>query len=228
VATRTFAVFHLGSFARRGFDLYADERSQLYKGVAGEHDLSDQAVKKTSGLVVTHRRKPILALYSSTCGGMTDSYSAVFQKEGFPYLKGGAKCDDRDSPFHSWEERVPSARVTANLKGKPPIGDLRKIEPLKRGVSGRVVEMRLTGSRGQTVLKGNEVRFVLGLRSNLITTVKAIRDKRGNVKELRVKGKGWGHGVGLCQYGAVNLAAKGVKFEGILKHYYRDVSITRQ
>jgi len=228
VAARTFARYHLGAFGKRGFDMYADERSQVYTGIRGEHELADRAIEETSGVVAVYRNKPILAVYSSTCGGQTESYEAVFRSTQCPYLKGGAKCSDESSPFYSWEVRTAGSRIEANLNRSSSFGRLKKLTTIKRGVSGRIVEMKLEGSKGEALLRGNQIRTVLGLRSNLITSLKPVRDKDGYVREVEVAGRGWGHGVGLCQFGAVNLATRGRSYEDILDHYYSDIRLVRE
>ncbi|HXK60080.1 MAG TPA: SpoIID/LytB domain-containing protein [Acidobacteriota bacterium] len=226
VAARTFAVHHLGLNVKRGFDIYSDTRSQVYSGVKVEHPLSDRAIAETRGVTATHEGKPILAVYSSTCGGKTESYAATFGRE-LPYLKGGVKCSDDNSPFHSWEVKCAGAKVESELNRSRQFGRLRKIEALKRGVSGRIVEMKMIGTKGEAILKGNDVRWILGIRSSLIEDLRTEKDRQGNISQITVKGKGWGHGVGLCQFGAVNLADRGFGYERILKYYYHDIDLKR-
>ncbi len=228
VAARTFARYHLGAFSKRGFDMYADERSQVYTGIKGEHQMADRAIEQTSDVVVVYRNKPILAVYSSTCGGQTESYEAVFRSNQCPYLKGGAKCSDESSPFYSWETRTAGSKIEASLNRNASFGRLKKLTTTKRGVSGRIVEMKFEGTKGETILRANEIRNVLGVRSNLITGFKPLRDKGGHVRELQMTGRGWGHGVGLCQFGAVNLANRGRSYEDILDHYYSDIRVVKQ
>ncbi len=226
VAARTFAFYHLGFNVKRGFDVYADERSQVYSGVKAEQALTDQAIAETRGIIATYDNRAILAVYSSTCGGKTESYAGMFQKD-LPYLKGGVECSDEISPFHSWQTKCLGAKIETALNRTSRFGRLRKIEPVKRGVSGRVIEMKLSGSEGDALLKGNQVRFTLGIRSSLIVDLETEKDRKGNITEVSVKGRGWGHGVGLCQFGAVELARKGQSYERILKHYYQDIDLKR-
>ncbi len=123
VAARTFARYHLGAFGKRGFDLYADERSQVYTGVKVEHQLTDRAIEETSEIIALYHNNPILSVYSSTCGGQTESYEAVFGNSQCPYLKGGAKCSDESSPFHSWEIRTAGSKIEASSESE------RKLRP---------------------------------------------------------------------------------------------------
>jgi len=226
VAARTFAFYHLGFNVKRGFDVYADERSQVYSGVKVEHSLTDQAIAETRGIIATYDNRAILALYSSTCGGKTESYAGMFQKD-LPYLKGGVDCSDETSPYHSWQTKCLGSRIETVLNRTSQFGRLRKIELVKKGVSGRTIEMKVSGSKRDVLLKGNQVRFTLGVRSNLILDLDTEKDSKGNITEVSVKGRGWGHGVGLCQFGAVELARKGYNYERILKHYYHDIDLKR-
>lgn len=225
IAARTFAVSHLGAYARRGFDVYADERSQVYSGVASEQPLSRQAVDETRGIVATYEGEPIVAMYSSTCGGMTEDFHLIFKGEPIPYLKGGVRCSDSSSRFSTWRRKIRIEEIQPSLDRLANVGPLQGLVPLRKGASERIVEMKFIGTRGERVLRGNDLRAALGLHSNLIVELETRLDEAGNVTELLVEGKGWGHGVGLCQIGAVELAGQGRSAEEILKHYYHGIEL---
>jgi stage II sporulation protein D len=226
VAARTFAFRSLGGNARFGFDLYSDERSQAYTGVVSEEPLSDRGIRDTRGVVAMFEGEPIWALYSSTCGGRTEAFHEIFKGAPIEYLMGGAICHDEASPYHSWEERIDMRKVQSSLDRYAGVGRLKHLDPLRRSEAGRVVEMRFTGDEGEKVLKGNEIRFALELRSNFLTAIRPIEDSSGLIRELLVRGKGWGHGVGLCQVGSVDLAEKGERYDDILKYYYKGVYLS--
>ena len=226
VASRTFALAHQGSRARHGFDLYADHRSQVYAGLKGEHPITDRAIGGTRGLIATYQGEAIVALYSSTCGGKTESYSAIFNRPPLPYLKGGAPCPDQKSRYHRWQERIPISRILKNSKTLARLGKLKRLVRSRTSAQGRLLELVWKGSQGEQVLRGNELRFTLGLRSNWVVDFRP-RSEKGEIVEVDVKGRGWGHGVGLCQMGAVELARRGWSFERILKHYYEGIVLTR-
>ena len=226
VASRTFALAHLGSKASRGYDLYADHRSQVYAGLKGEHSVTDQAIRLTRGLIATFQGKAIVALYSSTCGGKTESYDAIFNRPALPYLRGGSLCPDQKSRYHRWQEKISISRVLKNSETLARLGKLKKLVRSRTSVQGRLLELVWKGSQGEHVLRGNALRFTLGLRSNWVVDFRPLGTK-GEIVEVDVKGRGWGHGVGLCQMGAVELARRGWSFERILKHYYQGVELTR-
>jgi stage II sporulation protein D len=225
VAARTFGVKHQGSKARYGFDVYNDQRSQVYTGVSSERPLSDRAIRDTSGIVATFRGEPIWALYCSTCGGRTEAFHEIFKGAPIEYLMGGAICHDERSPHHSWEERIQIRDIQEKLDRYADVGRITQLDPLRRSKAGRVVEMLFRGVEKEKILKGNEIRFALGLKSNFVTGMKPVSDSNGYIRELKVRGKGWGHGVGLCQIGAVDLAAKGKTYQEILRHYYSGIEL---
>jgi stage II sporulation protein D len=220
VAARTFAVVHLGTWASRGFDLFGDTRSQVYGGVAAEDKVSDKAIEQTRGQISTYKGKPIVSLYSSTCGGVTEAFDLIFQGKPIEYLQGGVSCFDQDSKYYSWKKTIHLDEVQESLNRYAGVGRLVDLSPVAYGRSERTVSMEFVGSEGTRVLKGNDIRFALGLRSNLITNLETVKGSDGYIRQIQVRGRGWGHGVGLCQMGAVNLAQKGRTYDQILRHYY--------
>jgi stage II sporulation protein D len=226
VAARTFTVRHLGGHARFGFDLYKDQRSQAYGGIESEEALSDRGIRETRGVIGLFHEQPIWALYCSTCGGRTEAYHEIFKGDPIEYLKGGVECHDEASPYHSWEERIQIRDIQSRLDRYAGVGQLKQLKPLRRSQAGRLVEMRFEGDRGVKILKGNDIRFALGLKSNFITALKPVNDSSGLIREIVVRGKGWGHGVGMCQIGAVELAARGKTYEEILKYYYNGITLS--
>jgi stage II sporulation protein D len=89
-----------------------------------------------------------------------------------------------------------------------------------------VVELAVLGSSGELPLRGLKIRWALGLRENLFV-VERERDAKGNVARFVFTGKGWGHGVGLCQVGAYGMARSGASYEQIVKHYYRGIALSK-
>ncbi|MDA2934599.1 SpoIID/LytB domain-containing protein [Acidobacteria bacterium AH-259-D05] len=228
IAARTFAFSSFGQHAIRGFDVYSDSRSQVYRGVRSEQPLSNRMIEETRGMIATYKNKPIVAFYSSTCGGLTEDYEEVFHSDPIPYLRGGATCPDSASPYHSWSEHISISRIQSKLDQLAGVGKLMRLEPVRKSRWGRTVEMRIVGSKGEKILKGPAIRSALGLRSNWIIDLTVHRDSSGYIVEIHANGKGWGHGVGLCQLGTVELARQGWNFERILKHYYKGIEVTRR
>jgi stage II sporulation protein D len=131
---------------------------------------------------------------------------------------------DKTSRVYRWEVRESPAELKAALARFGDVGTPTDLLPRRLGVSGRVIEMGVTGTSGELVLKGLQVRWGLGLRENLFV-VDRERDAAGAVERFIFTGKGWGHGVGLCQVGAFGMAQSGSNFESILRHYYTGVRL---
>ena len=228
VAARTFAISNLGQHASRGFDLYGDERSQFYRGERSETALSNRVIEQTRGVLATYRNEPIVAFYSSTCGGVTENYQTVFKGTEIPYLRGGVKCPDQSSPYRSWNHRISVSDVQNNLSRLVRVGRLMKLVTLRKSRAGRIVEMQFVGNKGAEVVRRSSIRRALGLRSNWITNLNPHYDGLGYIIDIQVRGRGWGHGVGLCQMGSVELAKRGWSYQRILKHYYPGTELSRR
>ena len=131
---------------------------------------------------------------------------------------------DRASQYYRWEQRLTAADVARGIGKYGDVGNVRDLVPRRHGVSGRVVELAVVGTKGELVLKGLDIRSALGLRENLFVIEREMADD-GSVQRFVITGRGWGHGVGLCQVGASGLARAGSKYEDILRHYYTGIAI---
>ena len=133
---------------------------------------------------------------------------------------------DKTSRVYRWEVRESPTELKTALARYGDVGTPTDLLPRRLGVSGRVIEMAVTGTGGELVLKGLQVRWGLGLRENLFV-VDRERDAAGAVERFVFTGKGWGHGVGLCQVGAFGMAQSGSTFESILRHYYTGIQLEK-
>jgi stage II sporulation protein D len=133
---------------------------------------------------------------------------------------------DRTSRYYRWEVRLTPAEVARSIARYGQVGAVLDVVPRRLGVSGRVVELAVLGSDGELLLSGLKIRWALGLRENLFVIDRETAPD-GTVARFVFTGKGWGHGVGLCQVGASGLAQTGATAEAILKHYYTGISIVR-
>jgi stage II sporulation protein D len=245
VASRTYAVRNLGRFAGEGYDLTADVTSQVYRGVASELPLARLAVEATRGEILTLDGQPIDAFYSSTCGGESERGEAAFRGAARSYLtnvpdatpEGGAWC--AISPRYRWQARWDGAMIAATLRRtlaaeglSTQASDLREVRMLDRTGSGRVAAMELVGSGGRTVVRGaNAVRRVLeppegGWLPSADFTIRITRSG-GRLVRVEADGRGHGHGVGMCQWGAIGRARAGQDYRTILLSYFPGVRIER-
>jgi len=133
---------------------------------------------------------------------------------------------DRGSPFHRWLVRQTQEELEKRVNEYYPIGQLQDIVIRQRGKSRRVTELEIIGTESQIVVKGLKVRWVLGLRDTLFTLDKEY-DADGRTSHYVFAGKGWGHGVGLCQVGASRMAQAGADYKEILRKYYQGIKISR-
>jgi stage II sporulation protein D len=142
-------------------------------------------------------------------------------------LSATGAASDRFSPVATWNKTLTITEVSKKLSslagGVGRIGDIR---PARIGKSGRAVQIEVIGSRGSKILNGYRVRGVLELRDTLFT-IERSRNPDGTIRSFTFRGRGWGHGVGLCQVGAYGMARAGRSYREILKTYYTDVEIKK-
>lgn len=238
VASRTYALRNLGRWREQGYDLSSDVAAQVYAGVLHESPASREAVIATRGQVLTWQGELIEAFYSSTCAGHTEAGLAVFPGGDKPYLLaapdtapgGNAWC--AISPRYQWTETWTGAQLTDILRrtlaaerlSTSRVNDLRDINVIDRTTSRRVGSLELIGARGKTLVAGQAIRRVLSPVSGgwLRSTDFRIRiSTRGaRIDRLTVEGRGNGHGVGLCQWGAIGRARAGQDYISILMSYF--------
>ena len=132
---------------------------------------------------------------------------------------------DRSSRFYRWEERFTPEQIAKNMTRYGNPGRVLDLQARRTGVSGRVIELAVKGSEREIVLKGLEIRFALGVRENLFVIDRELA-RDGSVRQFVITGKGWGHGVGLCQVGAFGMAQAGATYDQILRHYYSGIELT--
>jgi stage II sporulation protein D len=134
--------------------------------------------------------------------------------------------DDRSAAVYAWEVRKTGNELEEAINKRVSVGALEDLRVVRRGRSGRIVELQVVGSNGTTTVKGFDVRNLLDLRESL-TVIELQRDAGGKISSAVFAGKGWGHGVGLCQVGAYGMAQRGADYREILQHYYPGIAITK-
>ncbi len=160
-----------------------------------------------------------------------DEVSYVTREGRVVYLEArqtaqGAATLNQTSRYYRWKADLTPADVARKIARYGSVGQVRDLVPRRLGVSGRVVELEVQGTSGDLLLKGLKVRWGLGLRENLFV-IDRETDPQGQVQRFVISGKGWGHGVGLCQVGAFGMAQAGATYEGILHHYYTGIRLGR-
>lgn len=244
VAARTYALKHIKGSWGKGYDLECSQADQVYRGFGAESELANRAIEETFGLVATHRGEVIEAKYSSTCGGRTANVEDCWGGEAEPYLRsiydGPHSSLRKGKPFCSesprfkwtvkWKWRDFFRQVKKNLAplvGRPEseIGEVLSLKIANRDRSERVKTIEVKTTR--------EVHRVTGLSiRKLLQTSRGWLGSRAFHLQLRgdwvvAEGRGYGHGVGMCQWGAMGMAKRGYSFTQILKHYYQGIEIRK-
>ncbi len=141
-----------------------------------------------------------------------------------PPVKGAS--DDRSAAVYSWSVRKTRRQLEATVNRRISVGKIEDIRVVRRGVSGRIVELVVVGSKATETVRGFSIRNILDLRE-ILAVVEIQRDAKGEIEAVVFAGKGWGHGVGLCQVGAYGMAVRGAGYREILAHYYRGAELTK-
>lgn len=224
VAARSFALASRGRHASEGYDLCTTTHCQLYTGTAAEKSVSNAAIKATRGEVLTYGGKPIEALFHTDSGGMTENSEDVWGSH-VPYLRAVKDTPAKTMP---WTKTISRANLERKLAAKGhDIGKVRSLalSPLAIGrsakdrtASGRVKTMTVKGTKGTATLSGTTWRSLLGLKSTLF-------DAKLTKDAVTFTGYGSGHGLGISQWGAERMAAKGASYAEILHHYYTGTTL---
>jgi len=221
VAVRTYAVGAAAKPRDPAYDVVAGVEDQVFDGMDGIAAAFREAADRTRGVVVRYRGELARTVYHSTCGGRTEDARSAWGKD-IPYLR-AQSCDDcADSPVYRWEYRMSEAegRRVAGALGVPPGKDLR-IAVAGRTPTGRASRVRVTSGGVSRELQAAEFRKVAGYAK-----VRSLKMEIVPVAgEWRFTGEGWGHGVGLCQFGANGMARRGAGFREILARYYPGTEI---
>ncbi len=232
------------------FDVCADDHCQRYQGItrASRTEVRD-AVKATHGQILTFDGKVCDARFSKCCGGHTETFESCWENEHHPYLESvedpfcntsdeavirqvlnDYDCETHD--FYEWQvvltQDEAQTYITQHLR--IDFGDIKELIPIERGPGGHIVRLKIVGSkRTFTIGKELEIRSALSashLKSSNFTVELQEVDAAGVPARFLLKGRGWGHGVGMCQIGAAVMGEQGYTYQQILRYYYKNANIT--
>lgn len=252
IAARSYAVVRLAAVdnsASRNetYDVVDGVTDQVYGGVDAERPQSDAAVSSTAGLVLKFGDRVVNAPYSSSCGGETATPDEVWRAGGEPYLRrvsdripGTADrywCDI--APRFAWTRTLSAdeldAAVRAYLRSYVAVpsggpGRVRGVVIASRTPSGRVGRLAISTDLGRYELRGNDIRYVLRTPggetlNSTYFTVESESRRDGSIAKLVVRGNGYGHGIGMCQWGAIGRARAGQSARSILAAYYPGTTV---
>jgi len=244
VASRSYAYVRLND--RKEFDVRSSIIDQAYGGVDVENDLATAAVDATRGLMLRYQGRVADALYSSTCGGSTAEAPEVWRTAGSAYLR---RVSDRvgttdryyceASPRFRWTRTLQASQLNAALDQylkayasvpAPGPGNARHVAVVTRTPSGRVGVLEVETDRGSFPLRGNDIRYVMRvpggeILSSTYFSVEPEYGRDGLIERVTIRGRGNGHGVGMCQWGAIGRARAGHSFRSILGTYYPGTTV---
>lgn len=223
IAARTFAMHHIIHSSNKDFTLVSPMH-QLYGGASAEDPRTSKAVRDTENQVLMYNGDVLCTFFHTCCGGKTEDAANVFPNIG-PYPPRVTSKYSAGTPHHAWTYSVSGVNVYEKLKraGYDIGGPLNEVRVTQRFPSGRVATMQFLSARGSKTISGEECRKILGynkVRSTLFNI-------RYNRNVLYFWGRGWGHGVGLCQWSSKGMADDGYSCKKILYHFYPGAKIHR-
>ncbi len=231
------------------YDVCADDHCQRYQGITRQvSPLVKQAVEETRGEVLLDTDGRICdARFSKCCGGKSETFDSCWQDINYDYLQPieDEFCDTTDSDvlklvlndydqktidFHDWTVELSQEEISELFEKKTGlgVGTIVDLIPIKIGASGRIVYMKVVGTK-RTVVIGKELYIRKAFSdSHLYSSAFVVNKKETEGKTIfKLVGKGWGHGVGLCQIGAACMSTKGYTYQEILSHYFNGASISK-
>ena len=226
ILARTYALANQGRHSHEGFDLCSTTHCQVYRSQASQPravtQLVANAVDLTTGLIITDGQGPIQALFHADCGGQTSSATAIWGGEAPPYLSGVTDRLCVITPRDDWQLDVgrDQLRQILNTSRDTQVGRrLDRIAVIQRDNAGRATEVALEGATQKRV-RGERLRSIISGQLGGRAFRSALFTVEPHSNRFRFKGRGFGHGVGLCQLGAIARARRGHSVEAILAHYY--------
>lgn len=216
VAARTYALYKKATGGTDTYDVGDTTKWQVYKGVESEAQSTQEASNATAGEVMTYSGKVILAVFHSASGGHTENVEDIWSGDSLAYLR-GVPDYDLGAPVYQWTKTFSAGEIGRRIGG---VGAVTSMTPERTTPNGRIITMLVRGSAGSKRVSGPDLRKVLQLRSTLFSA-----SKSGG--SFQINGRGFGHGLGMSQWGAHNLAQQGTNYQQILSHYYQNATLSR-
>lgn len=231
IAARTYAVYEMrkarvAGGRKDGVDVWDDERSQVYAGKETETPKLIELVGKTRGAIMTYDGRILHAFYSSTCGGRTE---AAKEELGGPDIAplAGRSCEFCEgTKYYTWTVEMTGRELASKLHpGLPPTTAVKEMRVEERTPAGhaKTVVYKLGDAARETRIKASDLRRALGGRVIRSTWFDVVQ----NADSIRIEGRGFGHGVGMCQMGAKEMGERGYDATEILRYYYPSADLVR-
>ncbi len=218
VAARTYTLKSIEDKNFGDFDLYSDIRSQMYKGSFTVYDSVKEAVQATKGQVLTYKGNKFYTYYHANCGGHTDP--VPWLKETIKPLSGNTCGFCKHAKSYTWKATLNKDTVQKFLEKNNIKGTFKKIKIAKKTSSGRAKTLTVITNKTKKEVSCNDFRIGVGstvMKSCFLTSISG----------LKLEGRGYGHGAGMCQEGAKGMALDGKNYKEILKRYYPSSEISK-
>ena len=240
VISRSWAMRAMEHPNHEGYDVCADDHCQRYEGLRRMNERAVQAVRETAGQVLLYGDAVCDCRYYKCCGGRSEIWRTCWEDIDVPYIQ-SVECpycgrvsaqtlrlvlndyDQETKDFHDWKVTYTAEELSEIIREKSGIdfGTITDLIPLHRGASGRIDSLRIVGTK-HTEDIGKELKIRLWLSRKCLYSSWFEVKKDNNLSPItyHLYGHGWGHGAGLCQIGAAQMATEGYTYEQILSHYY--------
>ncbi|MDR0486423.1 MAG: SpoIID/LytB domain-containing protein [Elusimicrobiota bacterium] len=224
VISRTYTLANLGKHSAQGFDLCAQTHCQVYGGASAESPLSNEAVSETANQVLTYNGKYAQTVFHANCAGHTENPRYVWGWTDVPKYLEGVKCGFcKDAPYSQWETLIEEDFIRRQLlKTEKGIGEILEIKPEGKTPGGSAIEVIVKHTKGEIRLNAYRFRLLTDAWKIKSNTFKEIKKTEGS---FYFSGFGWGHKVGLCQWGARGMGLDGKTHNQILQFYYPGTEI---
>ncbi|MGL4389208.1 MAG: SpoIID/LytB domain-containing protein [Brevinema sp.] len=222
IASRTYALYEIkrvrSKFPKQEFDLYSDTRSQVYAGISTENKKTTKAIQDTVGQVLTYKGDLIKSYFSASVGDMSAKGSEIGHEEEYLQPR-SLKLSNMTHPYVSWSTNLSSDQLTKYFRLK---GKLIDIKVVSRTSSGRIDKLELVTTTSTKIVFGNDFRKQLGYQfmKSTYADIFVLGDS------VMIQGQGFGHGVGLGQWEAQELAKRGVSYPKILTYFYKNTELS--
>ncbi len=240
VISRSWAIRAMEHPNHEGFHVCADDHCQRYEGLLRMNERAIEAVRATAGQVLLYNGQVCDCRYYKCCGGRSEVWRTCWEDVDVPYIQ-SVECpycgrvndrtlrlvlnnyDQETTDFHDWEVSYTADELSEIIRTKSGIdfGEIIDLVPLKRGASGRICELKIVGTK-RTEIIGKELKIRLWLSRTCLYSswFDVKKSSHHSPFTFQLSGHGWGHGAGLCQIGAAQMAEEGFSYEQILAHYY--------
>jgi stage II sporulation protein D len=211
---------------QQGQFVASDNNEMVFEVDHGDHEQSRYSMAEDAYFIKNYEGTRTFVSHLRLVGGekvkfIKNGNQIVFLEVMYPHQ---TNVLDRKSTHHRWRVRKSIEEISRRVNRFYPVGDVQDLVPIARGDSNRIAKIKVKGTEGEADVSGLRIRRVLGLRETYFVIDREY-DENGNIRHFTFNGKGWGHGVGLCQVGAFGMARAGADYKEILKKYYQGVHL---